>query len=306
MKQRRWLRWLGYTSWTIFILSVCLYLTFPGDAVGQWLARQVHQRSGGKLSLSFDGLSLYGLTGFEADRVKVTVRRRDGDALSVPIGPVSARLQILPLFTLIPVVAATVNFGAGSLSAKVGKGGDGVRVEADVANVDFATPPVLANILNIPLTGVLSGNVALTWQDDPKKSEGKLSLSLKNAALGPGPIAPGLTLPKDMQLGQLDLAFEMKEGNLRIASVQQKGEPNVQLRNVTGTAVLRPPLNTSTYDACLEVKVDERLFKEYPKLEGMMLFASARARKDQEGFLHVPLSGNFHSLPRMSQRLCSK
>lgn len=303
---RRWLRWIGYAAWALFALGVCLYLTFPGDAVGQWVARKVHQQTQGKISLSLDGVSLYGLTGFEADRVKVTMRRRDGDALAVPLGPVQARLQILPLFLLKPVLAATVHLGAGSVSGTFGKGKDAVSVDVELDNVDFASPPVLGNMLNLPLTGVIGGKLALDWRQDPKQSSGQASLTLKQAAVGPGAIAPGLTLPKDMQLGQLDLALDLKEGRLRIASLQQKGEPNVQVRNVSGSATLRPQLGASSYDACLELKVDERLYKEYPKLEGMMLFAAARARKDSDGYLHVPLSGNFQSMPRMSQRLCSK
>src|SRR5262245_688881 len=96
------LRNIGYVGFGIASLLIGLYLTFPAEAVGQRLAHEMQQRSRGKLSLSFEDISLYRLSGISAETVKVRTTKEGEQPIEVTLDAVRARLRLLPLLWLSP------------------------------------------------------------------------------------------------------------------------------------------------------------------------------------------------------------
>jgi len=79
---------------------------------------------------------------------------------------------------------------------------------------------------------------------------------------------------------------------------------DVEASHAEGSVMLKPALATSTYDVCFKVKIGDAVIREHPKLEGVMLFATAVVRKDTAGFLNIPLTGSFSGRPKARRGLC--
>ena len=59
---------------------------------------------------------------------------------------------------------------------------------------------------------------------------------------------------------------------------------------------MKPQVDASTIDLCLELKADERFLEREPKMRSVIQLAEMRLRKSPQGYLHVPLTGTLGSL----------
>ena len=66
---------------------------------------------------------------------------------------------------------------------------------------------------------------------------------------------------------------------------------------------MKPQVDASTIDLCLELKADERFLEREPKMRSVIQLAELRLRKSPQGYLHVPLTGTLGSL-RLRAGLC--
>ena len=303
MKNRKLLIRLGYIAFAALMLILSGYLTFPAEAVGQRLSHELSKASGGKYTATFGDIGPYRFTGLEAENVTLRSVSNDGEDMEVTLDRVQARLALLPLFLLDLGVRAAIELGDGTVDTQIttGDGEGAFDIDLEVDDLDFASPPVLPKIAGLPLGGKLAGKVRMSWSRDLKKAEGQASLTIENASLGPGELK-GFTLPAT-SLGQLDFAFDVKGGRLRLASFKQQGG-DIRIK-ATLNSSLRPAFSASSLDACLELKPTEGFLNANPKFKTVMELAQVKFRKDDEGFLHVSLGGSF-ARPRERRGLCTK
>ena len=293
---------LGYIGFSLMSLLVSLYMTFPGAAVGQRIAHEVRQATQGSVALSFEDLELYRLTGISAEGVQVELRRGAQDTQTFALDEATVRLQILSLLMLEPVVSADLKLGDGSIEAEIGQPEEGeYEVKVDIAEVGLASAPMLAEMVGLPMSGVVTGNVETAIKKDPRKNEGQLSLQIAGSSVGPGSVG-GLTLPK-MNLGNLELQVNVDKGRIEISEFKQAGG-DIEAR-LSGHSNLRSSLLSSSVDACVQFKADAGFLAKNPKMKTIMDLAKIKLKKGESDFLHLPLSGTF-SRPRLRGGLCRK
>ncbi|MEK7705909.1 MAG: type II secretion system protein GspN, partial [Myxococcota bacterium] len=187
----------------------------------------------------------------------------------------------------------------GRLSGRVSPGKDDFEFELEAEQLDLASPPVLGQLLDLPVRGVFDGEVAMRLPHDAAKSNGDAKISIAEARFGPGSVS-GFSVP-GLGLGKLDFVFELRDGRLRLASFAQQGG-DLALK-LTASTTLRPELTRAALDACAQVKANDALLNAQPTLRAALQLAEVRLRKDPQGFLHVPLSGTL-AAPRLRGGLC--
>jgi type II secretion system protein N len=309
---KRALTIIGYIGFGVVSLLMGLYLTFPADAVGQRLAHEVAKASQGRLTLSFDDVSLYRLSGIEAEGVKVRAMQEGSAPLEFQLDALRARLRLLPLLWLSVSVDAEIESGNGTLSARITpKSGGGLDTAVDLDEFSLTSPPILPTLAGIPLAGKISGDVHGSFSEkDSKQTAGGVSLKLAGLSFGPGTLhlpIPGMTekmdfsLPSAVEFGNLSLETPVEQGRMTVKSFTQQGG-DMQLK-VSGTLSLRPQLGTSALDMCIQVKPDPAFLAKNPKIKDALTFAEVQIKKDGQGFLNIPLAGTL-SRPRLKGGLC--
>lgn len=299
MPQRPSLQVLGYVAFGVFALLFSLYRTFPASVVAQRVAQEVQRRSQGRISARFGDVSPYRLSGLDAEDVSVRILRPGAQPVDVSLERVRARVRLLPLVIGRMSLSIDVRSGDGRIAGRVSPGKDGFELDLEAEDVDLASPPVLGQLVDLPVRGVLDGAIEATLPREAQKSVGALTLAIRDARLGPGAVS-GFTVP-GIDLGTLSTTFELRDGRLRLASFEQQGG-DMQLR-LTATMTLRPELTRSSLDACVELKSSEAFLSQQPNLRAALQLAEARLRKDAQGFLHMPLSGTIAD-PRLRGGLC--
>lgn len=299
MRRRKIMVGLGYGVFAFAALVLCLYLTFPAEAVGQRLAQEVSKRTQGSVSVSFDFISPYRLSGIRAKGVHVRLMQAGEQPRELTLSSVSARLRLLPLLWLAASVDATVELGAGSIGARLTPRRDGsLSASLDIDGVKLSDPPLFAALLGLQVDGVVDGALTIDWSTDVKKSSGKATLKLAGAQVE-GSIE-GFTLPR-VGAGNVELELVLEAGKLRVASFKQQGG-DLEAK-LSGTSLMNAQVANSSLDFCLEVKPDPQFLDRDPKMKAVAQLAEVSLRKSPQGFLDVPLTGTLGS-PRLRAGLC--
>lgn len=295
-KPQRLLAGLGYGAFALLALLVSLYLTFPADAVGRRLAHEIRVRTNGVYTLSFREISPYRLSGIHARDVQVRAMRAGQPPLDLRVDGVRARLRLLPLLLLRLSADVGVDLGDGSIDVRVTPEGDGdLTGSVELDKVNLASPPLVPRLLGVPVGGVIEGEAQTDWARDVGARSGRARIAIANATVGPGAVS-GFTLPLT-ELGTLRPELVVEQGRLRVASFQQQGG-QVQLK-LAGAVSLRPQLETSQLELCLQLKPDPAYLRKNPNIETALQLAEVRFKRDPQGFLHIPLGGTLAApLPR--------
>ncbi len=313
MLQRTIPRRIAYTAFTALSFLLCLYLSFPMDAVGQRLVSELSQRSDGKISMTYGSINTYWFTGIEFEELTMVYEREEGDPLKARLGNFKAHLGLLPLLGATIDVGFTAGLGEGEIDGNIKQAGKDIAAEIEFHRVDFSKPPIIPTLLGMPTYGQLSGKIDVDWTQAPRERKGKASMTLENAAIGPGEIPlpipgmSGLKVPGALQLGKINFSLSLNAGKAKITTFQQQPstqKPDILLRKVNANLNMKKNFRASAYDTCIEVKLDDAAKKRFPTLDSLMELASAMVRKDSTGFLHLPVSGNFSGKPRTAKRLC--
>ena len=338
--QKPRVRTAGYVAFGIASFVLFLYLTFPAQAIGQWLSQRINRASNGAVSVVFTDVSLYRFTGIETEKVVVRVQT-DGDApLELEVDGIYARLRVLPLFLLRWSVAVGVKLGTGWIDGVVARDGTGLSGTIEIDAVDVMKPPILsrltglmpkdpatlvelldpapmaAKFVGVMLKARLDGRLIakLRWGAGkgkapgeehpvflPDQSEGEATLTLQGVGLGPGTVS-GFTIPETLDFGQIELGLDLRRGRLRVSSFKQQGG-QVAL-DLSASSNLRAAVTASSLDACLKFKVtDEAYLTKNPKISTALQLAAVQLKKDPEGFLHLKLAGTL-AHPRRQNTLC--
>jgi type II secretion system protein N len=297
-----------YVAFGAMCLLLSLYWTFPATAFGQRLTHEIARSTHGAWHVTFGQVSTYRLSGILAQDITL---RRDVPLqapLEVRLDAVHARLRLAPL------LLGRTSFDIGMPWGR--SGGLGVRltphagsgtalpaanIEAFFDAVDFAARPILAQLLGLPLGGVLDGDLSFDSDGNVRKAQGGGTLHIDKLNVGPGSVA-GFTLPQ-IELGSVDLAYEVKDGRAKLTQFKQQGG-NLALR-LQANVELAAPVGASRSELCLQFKAEPAFLNANPKMRTVLQLAEVQLKRDAEGFLHVPLSGPL-AQPAVRPGLCRR
>ncbi len=309
ISREKFLKGLGYSAFSTFSLLFCYYLTFPASAVADRITYEVGRATGGKVELAFGDVDLYGLTGISAENIQVTMHDPEED-VKFAVDEIRARLQILPLLLFSPELFLGIKLGEGSIEADIAMAGKGAKISAEIQSMNLMRPPILPKMAGMPVNGEIAGKLDLSWEEEFRKGEAKASLTLRSVGFGPGDIPvpvpgmSGLKLDKPLELGQLDIALDMRNGRLRLASFSQSGNADIELPEMRAAVTLASRMKSSSYDTCVQVKLSDEGKKKHSKIAGLLDIAGAMVKKDDDGYLHIPVTGNFGGKPKTKKTRC--
>jgi len=302
--KQKFFRAFGYCSFSFLCLLVSVYLTFPGDVLGQRLAHEIAKESNGKVQIQMEDVSLYGLTGVSAEGVSLRYDSGDGVTHRLELDEVDVRLEILPLVTASFVLDGSLKAGEGTIEAQVERLGAGFRVNVEIEDLNLMNVNVISEMAGLPISGVVNGDISVDWTKDVKARTGHVNIHSQALRVGPGELSSGalgkLTLPA-LGFGDLDTSLEIGNGKLKIAKFEQKGGDLIA--KITGDVSVRSRFGSSSVTACVKVKGEPSYLAKNPNLKSALELATVRLKKDSSEFLNIPLAGTVGSM-RMRGGLC--
>lgn len=295
MKNKRLIALSLYAVFAVVCLALSLYATFPSSALGQRISHEIARNTRGAWHVSFEDVSTYRLSGVIA--TGITAKR------DVPVdSPLTLQLQGLHArLRLTPLLLGRLSFDVG---APWGKGYMSLRlsprtaapsanalpagsIEGSFDDVDLSQPPMLQKFVGLPFGGVLNGDYSLETDGSVRKIQGAANLAAGHFSFGPGNIA-GFTLPQ-IDLGNLEMTWEVKDGRAKLIGFKQEGGSIVL--KVMATIDLAAPLPASRVDMCVQFRAEPAFLKANPKMATVLQLAEVQLKRDNQGFLHLPMSG---------------
>ncbi|HMJ11748.1 MAG TPA: type II secretion system protein GspN [Polyangiaceae bacterium] len=259
----RILRWVGYPLFYVFALLLFTYLTFPYDRLRDRLVGEINAKpiSPG-MQVKIDTVDSYWFSGVEAEGVQLisppsATAGEDGKPAkpkTVTLEQMHARVSLLRLL----VGTLHVSFGAdalgGEISGYTSDADDARTVTAELDGVRVGDLPVLTDIVGLPLTGALTGEIDLKLPEGKfAKAEGKIALKFTDLAIGDGKakIMNTIALPT-LNVGELVLEGEATDGRLDITKFSAGGR-DLELVS-DGRIRLRDPFTASLAELNLRFK----------------------------------------------------
>jgi type II secretion system protein N len=266
----RQLRWVAYGFAYLFTFVLFAYFSFPYERLKQYV---VTKYNASQLGATPDHLEIESLgwswhfPGIVAHNVRLTVGSatasgtssdtpQEGDHPAPPpaLEAEHVYVSLSPLALLGGVRAAS--FGASALGGQIsGSARDSNAMRRLDLTLDGINPggiPQLAAAIGLPLTGRLSGHVAVDLPDNNVlKAEGNVDLAAEDLVLGDGKakIGGAIALP-ELHMGQFKLKAAIAAGRLKIDECAAQGR-DIDL-SLTGGLRLRKQLESSLAE--LELK----------------------------------------------------
>jgi type II secretion system protein N len=263
---RQILKWAGYAAFYLFSLLVFAYLTFPYNRLGDRIVQEFNSKQAGPkpMRLKLGDMSSYWFGGVEAENITLTSpgepdeTGKPGKPKVLKIDSAHASISFLRLlFGTVRISFGADAFG-GELSGSTSVSDEGRQLEVELDDLDLGQAPLFADIVGLPLSGKLSGNVDLLMPEEKlAKADGKISLKVAGLSAGDGKakIRDTIALPR-LDAGDLTLEAETKTGNLKITNFSANG-PDLKLES-EGTLRLRDPYDASLLSLGISFKFQDR------------------------------------------------
>ena len=324
----RQLRWVAYGLAYLFTFVVFAYLSFPYDRLRQYL---VSSYNAAQVGLNPDRLEIDSLSwswrfpGVVAHGVRLTVGSPEPkpepttvDASAEDAKP--PRPQVLEAsqiyVSLSPLAllggARAASFGAQALGGEIsGWAKDSSasrRMELQLDGVNPGAVPQLAAAIGLPLSGRLSGHIAVDLpENNLLKAEGTVDLAAEDLVIGDGKAKiQGMIALPELHMGAFTLKAGITGGRLKLDECVAQGR-DIDLA-LTGGLRLRKKLEASLAELELKFSFTEKyktqneltkaLFGEpNSKIPGLFDTAtSTLLTKNEDGSYSARLYGSFNRL----------
>ncbi len=283
-KLARWKIVAGYAGFTLFALVVCLYLTFPYDAVKQ---RVTGLATAANLQLTIGSLGpgLFGVTArnVRVNRVLTPEQRRLASETGTPdptpleIESIAVRPALLP-----PGLAVRANLLGGVVTGSVGVLGS-TRISVSGSKLDLSRGNI-EGFTGVKLSGLaeLDADLALPTSSEPGKpaepdlgqASGKVKLVAKDLSVNGGHVGVQ-DLPK-VPLGGLEARIAFDKG---MGTIETLGTKSAELEaGGTGTLKLAKRFEYSNVSLDVRLKADA----EYIKTQSLLGMGLAFLPADPE------------------------
>ncbi len=178
---------------TLFVVAFLggLFVTAPMGLVTRVVEAQAEAAADYRWDVDIDRTRFSGLTGIKLIGVTLTPRPVEDGEVRLPVRLDSVRASV-SLFGLVSgTVRARVDIGVGDGRVRVNYGpaeDDPVSFKVECFDVELSRFPPIADVLGMPLTGLVNGTVELQYDDEQRLSGGGVEVSVAGAVLGPGSI----------------------------------------------------------------------------------------------------------------------
>jgi type II secretion system protein N len=320
--KRSWTRWLGYPAFFGAAFWLCLYATFPNDALRDRIAAEARQRLGTEVQIGsvrlagISGVTLRDVSWVADDAAaspspapaaaaapagegeKKEGEQAEGEAAPAEAQPaapahdgrvvldqVTAKAKLFSLLAGNRAFTFDIDAWGGNVAGVYEAGGESLEVKARLKGVDLARSPLRA-LAGVDLAGKLSAiDVELTADgEDLTKANGSVTLKGEELQLRGGDVQ-GVELPA-MALGTLDGAITVNNGKATFEKFELKGQ-DLQAE-LDGYVRLSSRLKFSTLSGKLRLKPSDEWWNKNEMLKGM---ANLALPEGKDGWRTVGLYG---------------
>lgn len=309
MKKKRLIALSLYALFGVVCLLLSLYFTFPTSALSQRLSHEIARNTRGAWHVTFDDVSTYRLSGVIATGITAKRDIPIDSPMTLQLQGLHARLRLTPLLLGRTSFDVGAPWGKGYMSLRVTprtppQGTSALpagSIEGSFDDVDLGQPPMLQKLLGLPFGGLITGEYNAESDGTVRKAEGAANIAVGHFSLGPGAIA-GFSLPQ-IDLGNLEMTWDVKDGRARLTGFKQEGG-SVTLK-VMASVDLASPLAASRMDLCVQFRAEPAFLNANPKMRTVLQLAEVQLKRDGDGFLHLPMSGSI-AAPVMHPGLCRR
>lgn len=300
-------RYLGYPLFFLFSFLLSAYFTFPYERVRDVIERQITIAVPGS-ELEIVSLEPSWLSGVEARGVSLRLpSSTEGERpMSLTLPRVWARVGILSyLFGTTSVSFEAEIDGGGTIEGTFDDESDEeharTHVVAHLVNVDMRRIGPLRTVTRLPATGIITGDIDVTLDDDADQTTGSISLDITDASLGDGragvsiPGMPGAITVERLEIGTVTLRAEIEHGSARITQLVGNGT-DLELRG-SGTVRLVRPIRNCSLDVLLRANILPSYRERNDRTRGIFglvdLSPEARPYRAADGAFQLRLQGTF-------------
>jgi type II secretion system protein N len=324
----RQLRWVAYGLAYLFAFVLFAYLSFPYDRLRQYL---VSSYNAAQVGLNPDRLEIDSLSwswrfpGVVAKGVRLTMGTAEPkpEATTVDAAaedgkpPPPKVLEASQIYvSLSPIAllsgARAASFGAQALGGEISgwakDSSSARRLELQLDGVNPGAVPQLAAAIGLPLSGRLSGHIAVDLpENNMTKAEGTVDLAAEDLVIGDGKAKiQGMIALPELHMGAFTLKAGITAGRLKLDECVAQGR-DIDLA-LTGGLRLRKKLEASLAELELKFSFSEKyktqneltktLFGDpNSKIPGLFDTAtSTLLTKNEDGSYSARLYGSFNRL----------
>ncbi|OGR01341.1 MAG: type II secretion system protein GspN [Deltaproteobacteria bacterium RIFOXYA12_FULL_61_11] len=288
----RYLALFKYTSFTLFMLLVFLYLTFPFQHLGGMLRKEVRKKTAWDLTIA--DLDSHLFTGLEVSKLTLADTKKGGQLRPLlDLGPTTIWINPLTMLWGKTSISLDTTAGKGGMSGTIGLHGSSIDLDLVLENLDLVHLPIVGSFLDKNFTGKLAGSVEVSLDKEHLDStSGMVHLQGKEVTLDESTITTQmgpLTMPK-MTFATVDIKVFASDGSIQFKEFSFNGEDLTLI--VTGKIELKRQWQSSKVTLDLKLKLGEVLASKYD-----IIFQQT---PKSEGFYHLDLVGSLGN-PRCPQ-----
>jgi type II secretion system protein N len=272
--------------------------------------------SGKGYSLEIGELSPYWLSGVELSNVVLRKESLEpppapvpGDKTPVPdralrVREVHARVGLFGLLFGSKKVKFDAELEAGELEGSYEDDSEKHRVVATLTKVDLAKLGLIESLAQVPMQGILSGDIDVSLAQDPKLCQGSVKLTLDKLTVGDGKAKVkvgglgGLTLDP-IEAGDLKLELDIKDGVGMLNKLSTDGK-DLKLKG-SGDIRMGAPFASSRLSVLVNIKFTDAYRNKSPRTQAMFGLLDntgapqITAAKTADGALQYRLTGTLGS-----------
>lgn len=273
---------LGYLLFTCLSLLYFVYSDFPLDIFKSKLLNHIKA----PFNIDFKQAKTYWLSGVSLEDVSITFNPQSEIPNVAHFDKINARLSLLPLLLGHQKITFSIYLQDTILEGSFEQKKEGMEINLDSTEFNLSRL-FMQKLVQQPLQTALQIKAHLTLQQDPKKSTGKINITLKKLNNADTSIM-GMTVPS-IDLGQLSLEAEIQDGQVHIRKYEQAGT-DAESR-LSGTIRLATDPAMSQLNLTFQIKPLDNWFQKNPNLRTLMQFPLVQQRRSADGFLSLPIAG---------------
>lgn len=293
---QRGLKWVGYPSFFMFCFVVFAYWTFPYERLRDRLVEEAGERG---YELEIIDLSPSRLSGVTLEGVRLVLPgMADEPPVDVLLSELTVRASLWSALSDTKSFSFDVELAGGDAQGDVAIGEDNFEIDAEFSDIELGQVPALRRFTKLPVTGKLTGEIALAMPSEVDASNGNVDLTIEAVRIGDGetkvdiPGWGGLTLDQ-ADAGNLTIQATVDEGTANIDNLKADGT-DLKL-DVVGNVRLARPMKRSQLNLMVKAKIEDAYKERSPKIATMLDLASTgaayKAALTPDGSLQYKIAG---------------
>ncbi len=251
----------------IFFFIIFIIAKLPDDKIQRLIlsSMKIKFQEAGYL-INSEAIRVGIFTGLRLKMTNTDIRSLDNDKEEIKIEHLSVRPHLFSMLMSMKKFSLNAELLGGEIDGMIGLSQTGFTSDLEIENLSIEKASLLKKFILVQLSGILNSNINLTFSaNEPIKSSGKLSLSLKNIRL-PEQSISGFLLPS-IQVSEAQIESQMESGKLLlkdswIGKDINKGDDIVI--NVGGDISLNMPVERSQLNLKAVMTLSPKMKEKLP------------------------------------------